>query len=166
LDQSKATRKAERLHSDICGPFPESKGKSIYVLTFLDEITHWCWIATIPDKSSATVQKKFHKLIKQIENETDLKVKYLCTDGGEEYQGELTPLLEDLGIKHEPTSPYSLQSNGKAERLNRTLCEHVRAMLFQANMPKSFWAEAMTTAAYLINHLPSEAIEGKIPYEL
>ena len=37
-------------------------------------------------------------------------------------------------------------------------------MLYQANMPKSFWAEAMATAAYLINRLPSSSIEG-IPYE-
>ena len=65
-----------------------------------------------------------------------------------------------MGIKHEPTSPHSPQSNGKAERLNRTLNEHVRAMLFQANMPKSFWAEAMATAAYLINRLPSDAVDA------
>ena len=38
-------------------------------------------------------------------------------------------------------------------------------MLFQANMPQSFWAEAMATAAYLINRLPSSSIDG-IPYEL
>src|SRR5437667_3049787 len=71
-----------------------------------------------------------------------------------------------MGIIHEHGPPHSPQSNGKAERLNRTLNEHVRAMLFQANMPKSFWAEAMATAAYLINRLPSDAIDGQIPYEL
>ena len=38
-------------------------------------------------------------------------------------------------------------------------------MLYQANMPKSFWTEAMTTAAYLINRLPSEMINDEIPYE-
>lgn len=38
-------------------------------------------------------------------------------------------------------------------------------MLYQANMPKSFWAEAITTAAYLINRLLSEAINDEIPYE-
>jgi len=38
-------------------------------------------------------------------------------------------------------------------------------MLYQANMPKSFWAEAITTAAYLLNRLPSDSING-IPYEL
>src|SRR5271155_1963404 len=38
-------------------------------------------------------------------------------------------------------------------------------MLYQANLPKSFWAEAITTATYLINLLPSEAINDEIPYE-
>ena len=71
-----------------------------------------------------------------------------------------------MGIIHEHSPPHSPQSNGKAERLNRTLNEHVRSMLFQANMPKSFWAEAMATAAYLINRLPSESINNAIPYEL
>ena len=74
-------------------------------------------------------------------------------------------MLEHMGIKHETTAPYSSPSNGKAERLNRTLNEHVRAMLFQTNMPQSFWAEAMAAAAYLINRLPSSSIDG-ISYEL
>jgi transposase InsO family protein len=158
-------RKLERIHSDICSQFPESKGNSIYILTFLDDFTHWCWVVAIPNKSSATIQKAFRDLIKQIETESELKIKYLRTDGGGEYQGELTPLLKELGIKHEPTSPHSPQSNGKAERLNRTLNEHVRAMLYQANMLKSFWAEAMATAAHLINRLPSDTVNA-IPYEL
>ena len=74
--------------------------------------------------------------------------------------------MNELRIRHEPTSPHSPQSNGKAERLNRTLETFTRAMLYQANMPKSFWAEAVTTAVYLINRLPSDAIDDQIPYEL
>ena len=162
---SKVTRKLERVHSDICGPFPTSKGTSKYILTFLDEYTHWCWVATIEDKSSDTVNREFQKLVTQIQTETDLKIKYLRTDGGGEYQRNLTPTLDKLGVKHEPTSPHSPQSNGKAERLNRTLKEFGRAMLYQANMPKSFWAEAVTTAAYLNNRLPCEAINHDIPFE-
>ena len=38
-------------------------------------------------------------------------------------------------------------------------------MLYQANLPKSFWTEAMSTATYLINRLPSEVISDEIPYE-
>src|SRR5271170_726497 len=62
-------------------------------------------------------------------------------------------------------APCLPQSNGKAERLNRTLETFAQAMLYQANMPNSFWAEAISTAAYLINRLPSKAINDKIPYE-
>ena len=149
----------------ICGPFPTSKGLMKLLLTFLDEYSHWCWIVTIDDKSSATVNREFRQLIKQIETETELKIKYLRADGGSEYEGDLTPVLSEMGIQHEPTVPYSPQSNGKAERLNRTLKTFTRAKLYQANMPKSFWAEALTTAAYLINRLPSEAINKEIPYE-
>ena len=135
------------------------------MLTFLGDFTHWCWTVAIKDKLSSTIEKAFQDLIKQIENETELKIKYLHTDNGGEYEGHLAPVLKEMGIKHESTTPYSSSSNGKAERLNQTLQEHIRSMLYQANMPKSFWAEAMSTAAYLINRLPSSPIDG-IPYEL
>jgi hypothetical protein len=79
------------------------------VLTFLDDFTHWCWTVTIKDKTSQTVQKAFHDLIKQIETETELKIKYLRTDNGGEYEGYLTPMLEHMGIKHETTVPYSVK---------------------------------------------------------
>jgi len=87
-------------------------------------------------------------------------------NGGREYESELTPILEEMGIQYEPIAPYSSQSNGKVEWLNRTLKTFSRAMLYQANLSKSFqWAEAMRTAAYLTNHLPSEAIHDEILYQ-
>ena len=57
---------------------------------------------------------------------------------GKEYEEDLTSVLKELEVKYETASPDSSQSNGKAERLNRTLEEYVRVMLYQANMPKSF----------------------------
>lgn len=38
-------------------------------------------------------------------------------------------------------------------------------MIFSANLPKSFWGEAMNTTAYLINRCPSSAINFKNPVE-
>lgn len=37
-------------------------------------------------------------------------------------------------------------------------------MLIEAGLPKKFWGEAATTAAYLINKCPSSAIKFETPY--
>ena len=50
--------------------------------------------------------------------------------------------------------------------MNRMIMEKVRCMLSNANLPKSFWAEAASTACFLINRSPSVAIEKKTPQEV
>ncbi len=52
-----------------------------------------------------------------------------------------------------------------AERLNRTLVKSARFMLLDANLSSSYWAEAVSTAAYLKNCCPTRVIQGKTPYE-
>src|SRR5579859_5301861 len=74
--------------------------------------------------------------------------------------------MRTLGIEPLPSAPYSPESNGIAERLNRTLNEMVRAMLFQAIMPQRFWGEAVTAAAEIKNLLPHAALDFKMPYEV
>ncbi|KAG8481643.1 hypothetical protein CXB51_026501 [Gossypium anomalum] len=61
---------------------------------------------------------------------------------------------------------FSRKQNGIAERMNRTIMEKVRCMLSNVNLLKSFWAEAASTACFLINRSPSIAIEKKTPQEV
>ncbi|KAL0342449.1 UNVERIFIED_CONTAM: hypothetical protein Scaly_1907500 [Sesamum calycinum] len=49
--------------------------------------------------------------------------------------------------------------NGFAERKNRHLLEVVRASLFEAHMPTSYWGEVVTIAKYLINRMPSSSLQ-------
>ncbi|GJZ35217.1 gag-pol polyprotein [Tanacetum coccineum] len=73
----------------------------------------------------------------------------------------------DVGfIKRQFTTAYTPQQNGVAERMNRTLLESVRTMLATASLGKSFWAEAVNTACYVINRSPSTAVELKTPMEI
>ena len=58
------------------------------------------------------------------------------------------------------------RKNGVAERMNRSILEKVRCMLSNSKMPKSFWAEAASTACYIINRSPSIALDKKTPMEV
>jgi hypothetical protein len=65
----------------------------------------------------------------------------------------------------EKTIPGTPQQNGIAERMNRTLNERARSMRIHCGLPQTFWAEAVNTAAYLINHGPSVPLDGRLPEE-
>ena len=61
--------------------------------------------------------------------------------------------------------PGTPQQNGVAERRNRTLMEMVRSMISYFSVPISLWGEALKTAMYILNRVPSKAIP-KTPFEL
>ncbi|KAG8483166.1 hypothetical protein CXB51_022143 [Gossypium anomalum] len=99
--------------------------------------------------------------------ETGKQIKYLRTDNGLEFcSDEFNRLCKSEGIVRHLTVRHTPQQNGVAERMNRTIMEKVRCMLSNANLPKSFWAEAASTACFLINRSPSVAIEKKTPQEV
>ncbi|RVW14559.1 Retrovirus-related Pol polyprotein from transposon RE1 [Vitis vinifera] len=87
-----------------------------------------------------------------IETQYNAKVRVLRSDNGGEYQSsDLQKYLEGHGIIHQTTCSNTPQQNGVAERKNRHLLEVVRASLIAAKTPISYWGEAITSAAYLIN---------------
>lgn len=63
------------------------------------------------------------------------------------------------------TIPYSPQLNGKAERLNRTFLEKIRALLEESGLKKEMWGEAVYTAIYLMNISPTKTPDVT-PYEM
>ncbi|KAE8715220.1 Heat shock 70 kDa protein 15 [Hibiscus syriacus] len=95
------------------------------------------------------------------------KIKCFRTDNGVEYTSEeFDDFYRKECIKRQFTVANTPQQNGVAERMNRTLLERTRAMLRNASLEKSFWAEAVNTACYLVNRAPSTAIELKTPIEM
>nr|GEU55121.1 retrovirus-related Pol polyprotein from transposon TNT 1-94 [Tanacetum cinerariifolium] len=58
------------------------------------------------------------------------------------------------------------QQNRVAERKNRTLIEAARTMLADLFLPNTFWAEAVSTACYVLNRVLVTKPQNKTPYEL
>jgi len=101
-----------------------------------------------------------------VENRLSIKIKALKTDRGREYLSEqFKKFCDEKGIARQLTIPYTPQQNGVAERRNRTLFDMVRSMMAQANLPIFFWGDALLTAAYILNRVPSKSVSST-PYEL
>ena len=103
----------------------------------------------------------------RVANDCNDKVNTLRTDnGGECLSNDFKKYMKEKGIRHELTAPYSPQQNGVAERMNRTLVESARAMISHSNVRRSYWAEAISTASYVRNRLPSSVLpNNKSPVE-
>jgi transposase InsO family protein len=74
--------------------------------------------------------------------------------------------MRQNGIVDEESPPYTPQHNGKAERLMRTILEPVRSILAMSQLPYSCWPELVQAVVYIKNRLPSQAIGGRVPFEV
>ncbi|GJY21175.1 retrovirus-related pol polyprotein from transposon TNT 1-94 [Tanacetum coccineum] len=154
------------VHSDLWGPSQvESLGGKRYFLSIVDDYSRRVWVYILRFKHEAF--GKFKEWKQLVENQTGRTVKKLRTDNGLEFcNREFEQLCIESGIARHLTVAGTPQQNGVAERMNRTLMDKVRCLLIQSGLPKTFWAEATCTAAYLINRSPSRAIEKKTPMEM
>ncbi|CAJ2655096.1 unnamed protein product [Trifolium pratense] len=63
---------------------------------------------------------------------------------------------------YKPSKPFSVIH----KRKNRHLLEVARALLFASKVPNYLWGEAVLTAAYLINRVPSKVLNFKTPIHI
>ena len=158
------TEPLDLIHSDICDlKLVQIRGGNKYFITFVDDSTKYCYVYLLRSKGEAI--EKFVLYKNEVENQLNRKIKVLRSDRGGEYESPFVDLCTQHGIIHETTAPYSPQSNGVAERKNRTLKEMMNAMLISSGLPQNMWGEAILSANYLLNKVPKKKAE-KTPYEL
>lgn len=69
--------------------------------------------------------------------------------------------LSGHGVIHQTTCLDTPQQNGVVEQKNRALLHITRALIIESCFPTSFWPEAIATATYLTNNLPSKPLQCK-----
>lgn len=160
----KTNRPLELVHTDVCGPInPATYNGKKYILTFLDDYTHFTMVYLMETKNE--VKTYFKQYVEQVSAKFNCKISRIRCDNGKEYENkEVSDYCKEKGIKVEVTIPYTPEENGKAERLNRTIIEKARTLISEANFEKVMWGESVLTAVYLINRLPT--VDNKIPAEL
>jgi len=167
---STKTTKGELVHSAMGGPLTESLGGSIYFITALEDSTGFITATLI--KTQGMASEALKPRIRQLETMTGVNVKRGRHDSVKEYLTlDLKAMYERKGITSEMTALYKAQQNRKAERVNRTLLERVRAALLDSRAEEELWADALASVVHVLNRSPKagldvtplEALTGQSP---
>ncbi|RVW85170.1 Retrovirus-related Pol polyprotein from transposon TNT 1-94 [Vitis vinifera] len=154
------------VHSDVWGP---SRIKNIsgtrWFVTFVDDHTRVTWVFLMKEKSE--VGHIFQTFNLMVQNQFNSKIQVLKSDNAKEYfTSSLSTYLQNHDIIHISSCVDTPQQNGVAERKNRHLLEVARCLMFSSNVPNYFWGEAILTATYLINRMPSRVLTFQSPRQL
>jgi hypothetical protein len=104
--------------SDLKGLFtPKGRQTYRYKINFAD-CKKICRVFVAKAKDAAA--KRFEHLLAHFERRFDCRVFVLCTDGGREYN-DVDLFCENRGVARQVTEANSSASNGKAERMHRTI---------------------------------------------
>jgi hypothetical protein len=118
-------------------------------------------------QDNSETQGTLKRFLRRAQNEFELKVKNIRSGNGSEFKNlQVEEYLEEEGIKHEFSAPYTPQQNGVVERKNWTLIDMARTMLGEFKTPERFWSEVVNTACYAINRLYLHRLLKKTSYEL
>ena len=160
------SRPLELLHLDLFGPSHyDTLGGSKYGLVIVDDYSRYSWVFLL--KSKDETHREFITFAKKAQRMYESEIKAIRTDNGTEFKNyTMQEFVDDEGIKHEFSAPYTPQQNGVVERKNRTIIEMARTMLSEFNSPHNFWGEAISTAVHYSNRLFLRPLHNKTPYEL
>ena len=152
LVQQRESELLSLIHTDL-GDLKNTmtRGGKKYYITFIDDFSRFTKVYLIRNKDEAFDMFLSYKA--EVENQLNKKIKRVRSDRGGEYI-LFNDFCEKEGIIHEVTPPYSPESNGVAERKNRTLKKIMNAMLVSSSIPDNLWGEAFLIACFLHNRIP------------
>lgn len=161
-----ATRQMFRIHSDVMGPLkPQTFPTQYrYIVVFIDDYSRMLF--SYPMRARIELPDLFEQFLRNAHNllGEEAKVCWIRCDGAKEYvEGKMNSLCAQLRIDYEKSPPHTPELNGKSERLNRTLQEKVRTMMFDSGLPLKYWDLALAAATYVLNRTCHKGINYELP---
>ncbi|GJS60218.1 putative ribonuclease H-like domain-containing protein [Tanacetum coccineum] len=163
---SSISQPLQLLHIDLFGRTSvRSIHHKTYCLVITDDFSRFSWVFFLRTKDETSGNLK--DFIRQIENQLNQNVKTIRCDNGTEFKNmDIIEFCRSKGIKREYSNARTPQQNGVAERKNRTLIKASITMLADSFLPNTFWAEAVSTACYVLNRVLVTKPQNNTPYEL
>uniref|UniRef100_A0AAV1TEW2 Integrase catalytic domain-containing protein n=1 Tax=Peronospora matthiolae TaxID=2874970 RepID=A0AAV1TEW2_9STRA len=141
--------------SDPKGPMtPKDRHGNRYLVNFIDHKSNYCRVFLAPTKDQAA--KKIEHFLVFFEKRFNCRIHVLRTDGGGEYQN-VDLFCKRTGVARQVSEARNQASNGKAERMHRTVLNMARSIIFASHLPLTFWGDAVEYAAYILNRSPTSA---------
>ena len=155
---NKGSRLLDLVVVDLAGPNrPQTLGHKLYDMVIVDTFSQRFFVVLLAKKSDAAAE--LMRWIPRVEVQTGQKLHRLRSDnGGEFLAADFTEWLQLRGVTQQTTPSYSPQSNGIAERANRTLQDKARTMLLESKLPGSLWGEIILTSCVLRNISPTSSL--------
>ncbi|KAL6191367.1 hypothetical protein ACLB2K_037758 [Fragaria x ananassa] len=163
ISQNRSVTPFEIIHSNVWGPAPylSIDGFKYFVL-FIDDCTRFTSI--FPMKNKYEVFPYFKSMCALIATQFSAKVKCFRSDGGGEFMGlQFKGFVQENGIVHQVSCPYTPEQKGVSERKNMHIREIAITLLQQPSLPPQFWYHACAISTYLINRMPTPNLDMQSP---
>ena len=146
----------QTVHTDVVGPLPEVAGSSVkYLLTIIDRCTGWVEAIPMVTQTAKETAKAFESWLSRFGVPL-----YVLTDRGTNFQSDLfRSMIKRYGCYQLRTTSYHPESNGKIERMHRTL----KNILKCEGKPND-WLENLNNALFALRCLPNKE-DGISPFQ-
>ena len=163
--KSRAETTLALVHSDLDEMSAASIDGYKWTATYLNDHTCYGMMFFLKHKDEQFDAFKTYKA--WAERQTRRKLKTIRTDrGGEFLSKEQKCYLQEHGIEHQTSMPYSPQQNGRAERFQQTIINKAESMRHAAGLSDGFWKHIVRTAVHVYNVTPISKAEFLTPKEM
>ena len=163
LRRYQKTHPGEMVHTDS-SVMPLIAGEAMttpkeYLYVFIDDYSRTLFADILPDQTSYSAAIALDEALIML----PFEVKCLYSDNGKEFKGAFKRLCTTLGIPQQTTRPYRPQTNGKAERVIKTIKGMLRKHRFISREERR---RVLYAIVRYYNHIrPHQSLGGISPFQ-
>lgn len=148
--------------------------RKLYVVAIIDDYSRIAWAEIIDNIDSLSVMFGAMKCLNILKAHYHIQFEEMLSDNGSEFGNRSTAnkmshpferLLIEMGVKHRYIQPYRPQTNGKVERLWRTIEEDL-IINTDFDSVEELKEELLQYMYYYNHERPHQGLNGKKPVEM